>query len=200
MNAWVGRSIGLGLMALTLWGSSGLAQAMTVRERYLLEQQSRHAPAKAKRHHTNHAAKPAQKVRKKAHSAQSRNTTSHRKATLQMRRAPHATHRALQQRQAKARNKVQPALKHQKANTKVQAQRHQASHVRPARTTRTKATHGKATRAKTTRNPAGRKPPGTKIRTAARKTQASQSRIPRQARAAQHPAKRLKHRSTRHGR
>lgn len=189
MNAWVGRSIGLGLMALTLWGSSGLAQAMTVRERYLLEQQSRHAPAKAKRHHTNHAAKPAQKVRKKAHSAQSRNTTSHRKATLQMRRAPHATHRALQQRQAKAR-KVQPALKHQKANTKVQAQRHQASHVRPARTTR----------AKTTRNPAGRKPPGTKIRTAARKTQASQSRIPRQARAAQHPAKRLKHRSARHGR
>lgn len=200
MNAWVGRSIGLGLMALTLWGSSGLAQAMTVRERYLLEQQSRHAPAKAKRHHTNHAAKPAQKVRKKAHSAQSRNTTSHRKATLQMRRAPHATHRALQQRQAKARNKVQPALKHQKANTKVQAQRHQASHVRPARTTRTKVTHGKATRARTTRNPAGRKPPGTKIRTAARKTQASQSRIPRQARAAQHPAKRLKHRSARHGR
>ncbi len=199
MNAWVGRSIGLGLMALTLWGSSGLAQAMTVRERYLLEQQSRHAPAKAKRHHTNHAAKPAQKVRKKAHSAQSRNTTSHRKATLQMRRAPHATHRALQQRQAKAR-KVQPALKHQKANTKVQAQRHQASHVRPARTTRTKVTHGKATRARTTRNPAGRKPPGTKIRTAARKTQASPSRTPRQARAAQHPAKRLKHRSARHGR
>lgn len=199
MNAWVGRSIGLGLMALTLWGSSGLAQAMTVRERYLLEQQSRHAPAKAKRHHTNHAAKPAQKVRKKAHSAQSRNTTSRRKATLHTRRAPHATHRALQQWQAKAR-KVQPALKHQKANTKVQAQRHQASHVRPARTTRTKVTHGKATRAKTTRNPASRKPPGTKIRTAARKTQASQSRIPRQARAAQHPAKRLKHRSARHGR